>query len=104
MKQVDWCSLCSYAVGVPDCRGEEGAELKVEVLDLPVNLRSHLSPMVMNFGVPYVPPILCREKPSNTCKRGMYTESVRKGKYEGSHLDENDPCDNKPCSAHLHRT
>ncbi|KAI3358226.1 hypothetical protein L3Q82_003223 [Scortum barcoo] len=33
---------CSYAVGVPDRRGEEGAESKGEALDLPVNLRSHL--------------------------------------------------------------
>ncbi|KAI3365768.1 hypothetical protein L3Q82_000703 [Scortum barcoo] len=41
---------CSYAVGVPDRRGEEGAESKGEALDLPVNLHSHLSPMVMNFG------------------------------------------------------
>ncbi|KAI3351204.1 hypothetical protein L3Q82_005758 [Scortum barcoo] len=32
---------CSYAVGVPDRRGEEGAESKGEALDLPVNLRSH---------------------------------------------------------------
>ncbi|KAI3363338.1 hypothetical protein L3Q82_011963 [Scortum barcoo] len=31
----------SYAVGVPDRRGEEGAESKGEALDLPVNLRSH---------------------------------------------------------------
>ncbi|KAI3361614.1 hypothetical protein L3Q82_001931 [Scortum barcoo] len=31
---------CSYAVGVPDRRGEEGAESKGEALDLPVNLRS----------------------------------------------------------------
>ncbi|KAI3377084.1 hypothetical protein L3Q82_000062 [Scortum barcoo] len=30
----------SYAVGVPDRRGEEGAESKGEALDLPVNLRS----------------------------------------------------------------
>ncbi|KAI3359348.1 hypothetical protein L3Q82_002626 [Scortum barcoo] len=34
----------SYAVGnVPDRRGEEGAESKGEALDLPVNLRSHLT-------------------------------------------------------------
>ncbi|KAI3365879.1 hypothetical protein L3Q82_000865 [Scortum barcoo] len=32
---------CSYAVGVPDRRGEEGAESKGEALDLPVNLCSH---------------------------------------------------------------
>ncbi|KAI3373750.1 hypothetical protein L3Q82_022332 [Scortum barcoo] len=32
---------CSYAVGVPDHRGEEGAKSKGEALDLPVNLRSH---------------------------------------------------------------
>ncbi|KAI3353184.1 hypothetical protein L3Q82_019738 [Scortum barcoo] len=41
---------CSYAVGVPDRRGEEGAESKGEALDLPVNLRFPPSPMVMNFG------------------------------------------------------
>ncbi|KAI3354838.1 hypothetical protein L3Q82_004643 [Scortum barcoo] len=33
-----------------DRRGEEGAESKGEALDLPVNLRFPLSPMVMNFG------------------------------------------------------
>ncbi|KAI3366424.1 hypothetical protein L3Q82_000466 [Scortum barcoo] len=40
--RLDWCSVqCSYVVGVPDRRGEEGAESKGEALDLPVNLRSH---------------------------------------------------------------
>ncbi|KAI3375173.1 hypothetical protein L3Q82_021083 [Scortum barcoo] len=39
--RADWCSVRSYAVGVPDRRGEEGAESKGEALDLPVNLRSH---------------------------------------------------------------
>ncbi|KAI3371391.1 hypothetical protein L3Q82_023988 [Scortum barcoo] len=35
-------AVASYAVGVPDRRGEEGAESKGEALDLPsVNLRSH---------------------------------------------------------------
>ncbi|KAI3352723.1 hypothetical protein L3Q82_019304 [Scortum barcoo] len=38
--QADWCSVRSYAVGVPDRRGEEGAESKGEALDLPVNLRA----------------------------------------------------------------
>ncbi|KAI3366000.1 hypothetical protein L3Q82_009827 [Scortum barcoo] len=47
---ADWCSVRSYAVGVPDRRGEEGAESKGEALDLPVNLRFPPSPMVMNFG------------------------------------------------------
>ncbi|KAI3372054.1 hypothetical protein L3Q82_006917 [Scortum barcoo] len=41
--KADWCSVRSYAVGVPDRRGEEGAESKGEALDLPVNLRSHLT-------------------------------------------------------------
>ncbi|KAI3367284.1 hypothetical protein L3Q82_008336 [Scortum barcoo] len=41
--------LC--AVGVPDRRGEEGAESKGEALDLPVNQYVPTSsPMVMNFG------------------------------------------------------
>ncbi|KAI3367053.1 hypothetical protein L3Q82_009685 [Scortum barcoo] len=43
----DWCSLRSYAVGIPDRRGEEGAKSKKgEVLYLPVRLRSLLSPMM----------------------------------------------------------
>ncbi|KAI3358338.1 hypothetical protein L3Q82_014781 [Scortum barcoo] len=44
--------LCAVKVGVPDRRGEEGAELsrKAKALDLPVNLRFPPSPMVMNFG------------------------------------------------------
>ncbi|KAI3376749.1 hypothetical protein L3Q82_000352 [Scortum barcoo] len=43
-RRMDWCSAVrSYAVGVPDRRGEEGAESKGEALDLPVNLRSHLT-------------------------------------------------------------
>ncbi|KAI3354215.1 hypothetical protein L3Q82_018755, partial [Scortum barcoo] len=41
---------CSYAVSVPDRRGEEGAESKGKALDLPVNLYVPTSPMVMNFG------------------------------------------------------
>ncbi|KAI3373778.1 hypothetical protein L3Q82_022367 [Scortum barcoo] len=41
--KADWCSVRSYAVGVPDRRGEEGAESKGKALDLPVNLRSHLT-------------------------------------------------------------
>ncbi|KAI3353175.1 hypothetical protein L3Q82_019727 [Scortum barcoo] len=32
-RQADWCSVRSYAVGVPDRRGEEGAESKGEALD-----------------------------------------------------------------------
>ncbi|KAI3361792.1 hypothetical protein L3Q82_002133 [Scortum barcoo] len=34
-RRIDWCSVRSYAVGVPDRRGEEGAESKGEALDLP---------------------------------------------------------------------
>ncbi|KAI3359933.1 hypothetical protein L3Q82_014284 [Scortum barcoo] len=45
---------CSYAVGVPDRRGEEGAESKSEALEAlpvnPVNPTLPPSPMVMNFG------------------------------------------------------
>ncbi|KAI3358712.1 hypothetical protein L3Q82_015123 [Scortum barcoo] len=42
--------LCGRCTGPSWCRGEEGAESKGEALDLPVNLRSPPSPMVMNFG------------------------------------------------------
>ncbi|KAI3358019.1 hypothetical protein L3Q82_003043 [Scortum barcoo] len=42
---------CSYAVGVPDRRGEEGAESKGEALDLHFGQSTFPpSPMVMNFG------------------------------------------------------
>ncbi|KAI3366525.1 hypothetical protein L3Q82_000656 [Scortum barcoo] len=39
----------SAVVGVPDHHGEEGAKSKGEALHLPVNLRSHSYPTVMNF-------------------------------------------------------
>ncbi|KAI3367665.1 hypothetical protein L3Q82_026507 [Scortum barcoo] len=40
-RRIGAASAVMQAVGVPDRRGEEGAESKGEALDLPVNLRSH---------------------------------------------------------------
>ncbi|KAI3352014.1 hypothetical protein L3Q82_020839, partial [Scortum barcoo] len=42
-RRIGAASAVMRWVGVPDRRGEEGAESKGEALDLPVNLRSHLT-------------------------------------------------------------